>query len=282
MFWRCFWLVACLALASGSAQAQSGFRVRGPEGIMLTMGPLGPSPSMESVTAQLIEALANFDNSGVSIRDGLVRRGEEFATRAVPYEDATRLRNEVSRSGVFGGRTVLLQAGAPLYSHALSNDAVLVMHGRSRNQPLWCGANGSSGYCLRLHRDDWEAAEIRSDSPYAPMRLGPFVPVNDAEIDADPTALAELPARTEIYRLAGIDGATATISRSVRIGDYTMGAGDIRVRRMHLGSLVAQFEPGAERGSAIVRVAPMDPSDYQTELQDLARGLLSNRSWLAD
>lgn len=275
MFWRCLCLAACLALTVGNAHAQRGHRVSGPEGVLLTIGPVGPSPTLESVTAQLSEALARYDNSGINIREGLVRNGEEFATRAVPYRAARRLANDVSRSGALGGRVVLLQAGAALYVHELVNPHTLHFNGQTRVNRVWCGANGAAGYCLFQRRAGWVAAQIRSDSPYRPDSLGPFLPVSAPEFQADPSALAELPVRTEVFRSAGMSRSSATVARSLRIGDVTTEIDEIRTQRMRLGSLMVQFEPGPEPDTATISFAALDPADYQDELRNRARDILS-------
>jgi hypothetical protein len=222
----------------------------------------------------LSEALANYDNGGISIREGLVRRGDEFATRAISYDDVRRLGNDVSRSGALGGRVLLLKAGAPLYSHENINADALLLNGRARVRRLWCGANGSSGYCLVRRQSGWEAAEVRAYSPYAPMSLGAFVPVTDAQLETDQTASAELPTRTEVYRLAGADRARAAIARSIRIGDDTFDIDEIEAKQMRLGSLIVQIEPGPESDSATIGFVALDPADYQSDLRRRARDIL--------
>jgi hypothetical protein len=275
MFLRCFVLAACLALTVGNAHAQR-FHVSGPEGVPLMVGPLGPSPTESSVAQLLRDALINFDNSNITVRQGVVRRGEEIATRAMPYEDARRLRNDVTRGGALGGRVLLLRAGTPLYFQAFTNPDRLFLAGSATRRGLWCGpgADGQSGYCLLAHRNSWEVAQIRSDSPYAPIGIGPLLPASAAELARDPTALTELPQRTEVYRFAGMRGSRATIARSIRIGEDTVEVEDVRLERMRLGSLMVRMAPGPEPDTTTVSYEALDPASYESDILLLARSIL--------
>jgi hypothetical protein len=280
MFWRYFLLSACMALGTASAEAQSIRVYGGPHGIELPIGALDRSDSVESLTAELSQSLANYDNSGIDVREGVVRPGEIFATRIVPYEATRRLRNEVTRSGALGGRVVLLPAGTPLYLHELINSDVMFLHGQARARVLWCGVNGSQTHCLMERGGEWEAAEIRADAPYAPGTFGAFVPVSTPQLAADPTALGELPARADVFRLERMRGSRAVLARAIRIGDDVIEIDTIQVARlqpMRLGSIMIAFEPGPEAGSATVSANALDPADHQDALRNLAHGLMGRR-----
>lgn len=274
MFWRCFCMIACLAFISDGASAQQrAMRVRGPEGVMLTIGPIGPAATEEGIVAQLSEALANFDNTSINVREGLVRQGEELAGRLLPYEAVARLANDVNRMG--GAR--VLSAGAPIYRHDFANGDALLFNGSTPVRRLWCGAAAAGGYCLMRRGDDWEAAPIHSYAPYAPMTYGRFVPVNAPEIRSDDTALTELPVRREVYRLTRMHGATATIARALHIGDDAIEVDELHVSELQLGSLRIEIEPGPEANTAMVRSAALNPDDYGQELRSIARSVLEAR-----
>ncbi len=273
MFWRYICLAVCLALFAGNAHAQRVVRMAGPEGVPLSVRFSGDTPTLDSVTAQLSEALANFDNSGITIQEGAVGRGDVIATRASPYAGAVRVSNDVSRSGALGGRVVVLPAGTALYAHEFVNADVLIVSDTTRVRRLWCGVTGTQGYCIMQRRGSWEGAEIRSQSPYAPTELGPFVPVSAPDLADDPSAVAEFPERLEIYRFTGMRGSRAVIARSVRIGEETIEVGDMQTRRMRLGSLMVRIEGAGD--SATVSAAALDPADYQGELRSLARAMIS-------
>jgi hypothetical protein len=271
MLRRSVCVIACWALAAAGAHAQQErYTLPGPEGLPLTVGPLEAEPTQDSVLAQLNEALANYDNSGVRIHDGVVRVGEEIATRAFPYERVTRLANDVSRSGALGGRVVLLPAGAQLYSHDLFNGDMISVHGHARLRRLWCGGSDAAGYCLMQINGDWNIAEIRSDSPYAPIDLGPFVPASEPQFQPEAAEAAGLPPRVEVVSLVGVGGSRARIGRALRVGDQTIEADGLRSSRMRVGSIIVNIEPGPEPDSVTIHSAPMDPADYQTELRRLA------------
>jgi hypothetical protein len=279
MVWRCFVLAACVALTAGTAHAQQRvlrYTVVGPEGVPLTVGPLTSSATEGEVAQLLRDALTNFDNSNITVREGLVRQGEEFATRAMPYERVRRLVNDVTRGGALGGRTLLLSAGTPLYFQPFANPDRMFLEGSAMQRGLWCGAgaSGQDGYCLLAHRNDWEVAELRSDSPYAPIEIGPFVPASDAELTNDSTALAELPDRTELYRFGGMRGSRATIDRAIRIGAGTIDVEDVQLERMRLGSLMVRIEAGSELGTATVSYEALNPADFESEILMLARSIL--------
>jgi hypothetical protein len=278
MFWRGFLLAACLALVAGTAHAQRPLRytVVGPEGVSLTVGPLTSSATEGEVAQMLRDALTNFDNSNITVHDGVIRRGEEFATRAMPYERVRRLANDVTRGGALGGRTLLLRAGTPLYFQAFSNPDRLFLEGSAMRRGLWCGAgaDGRSGYCLLAHRNSWEVTELRSDSPYAPIEIGPLLPASDAELTNDPTALAELPQRAEVYRFGGMRGSRATIARSMRIGADTIEVEDVQLEQMRLGSLMVRLESGPQPDTAMVSHEALDPADHESDILMLARSIL--------
>lgn len=279
MFWRCFLMaVAFLALVAGDAYAQRTMRytVSGPEGVPLTVGPISASATEGDVAQMLRDALTNFDNSNITVRQGMVRQGEEFATRAMPYERVRRLANDVTRGGALGGRTLLLLAGTPLYFQAFTNTDRMFLEGSAMRRGLWCGAgaNGRGGYCLLAHRNDWEVAELRSDSPYMPTEIGPLLPASDAELTNDPTALAELPARTELYRFGGMRGSRATIDRAMRIGADTVDVEDVQLERMRLGSLMVRVEAGPDSDTATVSYEALDPADFESDMLMLARSIL--------
>lgn len=265
--------LACAALAFADGAHAQVFRVLGPEGVQLTVQP-APDATLESLTAQLSDALVNFDNSGIEVREGMVREGEIIATRVVPYTEVARLTNDVTRAGAISGRVLLLPAATPLYAHRFVNSDALIANGRTRAQRLWCGAHEGRGYCLIQRRNGWESAQIHSGSPYTPATLGPFVPASAPVIVNDPTALTELPVRTEVYRLKSMGGARAVVARYVRANGDEAEVGDVRPRRMRLGSLMVQIEPGPEAASATVSAAPLDPAAYRSELRSSARDIL--------
>lgn len=276
MIWRIVCLAACLVVLVANAHAQQGFRVFGPEGVPLTVRP-GPDETVESVTAQLSRALAIFDNTGIDVREGVVREGEIFATRALPYENAARLANDVTRAGALSGRVLLLPAGTPLYMHEfISGDAVL-FNGSARVRGMWCGAHEGRGYCLIERRNGWESAQIHSGSLYAPSALGPFVPADAPQLTSESSVWRELPERVEVYRLKTMRGSRATIARFVRAGADEVEVEGVQPRRLRLGSIMVRLAAGPEPASAIVRAEPLDPADHQTELRALARGILDVR-----
>lgn len=275
MFRRSFCLAVALALAAASAQAQQvRYRVPGPEGVMLTVGPLGDAPTEASVVALLNEALANFDNSAITVRSGLVRVGEEFASRALPYEAVARLNNDVIRPGA---TVPLLPAGTPVHRYQFVSGDMLYFNERTIARRMWCGSNGTAGYCVMQRGDAWEAAEVRSYSPYAPMSYGIFVPVNAPEVSDDASAISDLPERRETFRLQRIRGERATIGRTLYIGSQSIEVSDITVEHMLLGSIKIEFERGPERDSATISSAPLNPADYESELYWSARNVLATR-----
>jgi hypothetical protein len=182
----------------------------------------------------------------------------------------------VTRGGALGGRTLLLSAGTPLYFQPFANPDRMFLEGSAMRRGLWCGAapDGQSGYCLMAHRNDWEVAELRSDSPYAPTEIGPFLPASDAQLMNDPNALAELPVRTELYRFGGMRGSRATIDRAMRIGAATVDVEDVQLERMRLGSLMVRIEAGSEPGTAMVSYEALDPADHESDILMLARSIL--------
>jgi hypothetical protein len=279
MFWRCFVLAACVALTAGPAHAQQRvmrYTVAGPEGVPLTVGPISPTATEGEVAQMLRDALTNFDNSTITVRQGVVRQGEEFATRDMPYERVRRLANDVTRGGALGGRTLLLLAGTPLYFQPFTNTDRMFLEGSAMRRGLWCGAgvNGRDGYCLLAHRNNWEVAELRSDSPYMPIEIGPLVPASDAELTTDPNVLAELPRRTEVYRFGGMRGSRATIDRAMRIGADTIDVEDVQLERMRLGSLMVSVEAGPDPQTATVSYEALDPADFESDILMLARSIL--------
>lgn len=275
MIWRSLCLAVCVTLAAGDAVAQR-IRVEGPEGVPLIIEPIGDAATIESVTAQLSEALANYDNSNISVRQGLVRPGDEIATIVVGYEDTARLTADVTRSGALGGRVVVLPAGTPVYAHAFVNADMIFVHGETPQRRMWCGVHNSEGYCLLQRRGEWEVAPVRGGSPYAFETLGAFVPASAPGLNRDDvTVLNELPLRTQVYRLASMRGASARIARTMRVGDDEHAVEDLRAGRFRLGSLMIELSPGAERGTATVRATPLDPADYQSDLRAWARQLVA-------
>lgn len=279
MAWRSLVLALCAALAAGNVHAQQRvmrYTVAGPEGVPLTVGPLTSSTTEGEVAQLLRDALTNFDNSNITVREGVVRSGEEFATRAMPYERARRLASDVTRRGALGGHTLLLLAGTPLYFQPFTNTDRMFLEGSAMRRGLWCGAglNRQNGYCLLAHRNNWEVAELRSDSPYLPTEIGPFVPASDAVLTNDPTALAELPNRTELYRFGGMRGSRATIDRAMRIGADTVDVEDVQLEQMRLGSLMVRIEAGTEPDTAIVSYEALDPADHESDILMLARSIL--------
>jgi hypothetical protein len=274
MLWRQFFTIFTLiCAAAGNAQAQSRIRIEGPEGLYLVVGPFNAEATIDQVATALEGALANYDNTSIHVRDGVINPGEVFATRAIPYERARRLQTDVTR-GTLTGRAVIMRAGTPLYSDAFANEDLLWLNGSTRGRTLWCGANGAAGYCLLQRRGEWEGAEIRSSTPYAPQSLGPFIPVSDADIAADPTAALELPERSEAYRFVGLDGARPTIIRTLRAGAASFDHETLRENRIRLGSILLRFTPGPD-GAMSVEHAPMNPADYRTELRQLARNIVA-------
>lgn len=268
----CVLVCAVLALSAGDAFAQRGMRVWGPEGIAIDVGPMRAGETEASLRAQIVERLVNFDNTGVEARNGVVNPGDEIATRTVPYENVARLREDVVRSSAMGGsEMVLLRAGTPIYTTEYVNQQALQYHNSALLRWMYCGANGETGYCVLGIGNEWRAAEIRSESPYLPTGIGQFLPVNEPLLEVDPSAIGELPKRTEVYRLVRMRGSRATISRSMRIGDgQEIEAGEVRVEKLLLGSILVELER-AENGGAMVRSAPLDPADYEDELDDIAK-----------
>ena len=256
------------------AQGARGYRIDGPEGVELRIGPLGPSPTRDSVAQMLSEALAHFDNSAINVRTGVVRVGEEFATEALPYERVGRLGNNVVRRSPLGEEILLLPAGTPLFSHDFLYEDVLALNGRARSRTLWCGVTGDAGYCLLERNGVWESARILSRNLYAPTELAAFTPVNEAVLLVDESVRALFPQRTETYRLVGMRGATAQVTRGLRIGEIAFDIATADERRFRLGSILIEFEPGPE-GSALVKADAMDPANYRSELRSLARILLA-------
>ena len=171
---------------------------------------------------------------------------------------------------------MLLPAGTPVFATEYVNETAVQFNGSAAVRYLYCGASGASGYCVLGIGDDWRVAEVRGVDPYVPLQLGPFVPTNEPELELDPSAAAELPPRTEVYRLESVRGSRATVSRFMRVGDREFPVGEVRVQKLLLGSILVEWQR-AEDGGLQVRSAPLNPENYEEELDDLAQFVLRNR-----